>query len=60
MVIVRVAFLHFFLSSGVVFILSDSCYSFLLQDSDMVVDDVVATPLEGMIYRLLPWMRVKI
>jgi hypothetical protein len=32
---------------GVVFILSDTYYLFLLQDSDMVVDDVVASPLDG-------------
>jgi hypothetical protein len=46
-VIVEVASLHFFLSFGVVFILSDSCYLFILQDLYMVVDDVVANPLEG-------------
>ena len=32
---------------GVVFILSDSYHLFLLQDSDMIVDDIVASPLEG-------------
>ena len=32
---------------GVMFILSDSYYLFLLQDSDMIVDDIVASPLEG-------------
>ena len=31
---------------GVVFILSDSYHLFLLQDSDMAVDDVVASPLD--------------
>ncbi len=50
MVIVEVALAHFllfFFFFGIRFILSDSYYLFLLQDSDMVVDDVVISSLDG-------------